>query len=111
MHDPQVTVHDVAYHRNGVGGAGFYAVSFTWLDQDSDVAQDHERTMLGIVFSEGDAIDTDSVDGRIAVIDTELAAQQWVGYGNTFRGNDTFGPRLIEAVADYELLREAGCGV
>ena len=39
-------VHDVAYHRNGISGVGFFVVDFT--------ARDQGRRMLGIVFHDRD---------------------------------------------------------
>lgn len=32
----QIEVHEIAYHRNGVAGVGFYAVTFTDHDVDGE---------------------------------------------------------------------------
>jgi hypothetical protein len=86
-----IQVEGVAYHRNGVGGAGFYVVAFRWAETD-----DEPRPMIGILF-EGAC--------RVAVMDREQArignifmhpTDQHDG-GNAWRG-DHFQRVLLAAI-------------
>ncbi len=76
-------LQEVAYHRNGVHGAGFYVVRF------------HERgngNMLGIVFEE---------EGNIAVLNTDLLADGNIKFGeNSWRYED-YDVWLRKVVAEY----------
>jgi len=98
-----LTIHQIAFHRNGIGGDPFYAVRF--YDR-------HEyREMLGIVFSR--RCDEDSLpewewgeDGcPVAVIDLDLA-RTTIKFGeNSWRG-DTYASDLYEAIREYERSRQ-----
>ena len=69
-------VEDVKYHRNGVGGPGFYAVAFSYDGTDFTGVVDADN---GLVYV------TDNGDVR-----------------NTMRGHDFFGDALVRAVNLYE---------
>ena len=91
-------VREVAFHRNGVGGNGFYAVRFT-----SDIEADDGRwgspvapaypdaNFLGIVFDE---------PGSCAVICLDRIADCGVKFagGNSWRG-DQYEPELRDAIS------------
>lgn len=57
---PTLAVHQVRYHRNGVGGDGFYAVAFTY----------RRRPMLATVFDD---------HGTIAVVNPEDVNDRYRG--------------------------------
>lgn len=78
-----IEVKEVAFHRNGVGGVGFYAVLFTW--ETGDGVQD----FVGIVFDE---------PGMCAVVSLDLVNTCGVKFGeNSWRG-DVVEPQLREAI-------------
>lgn len=77
----------VAYHRNGVGGAGFYAVLFKW----------NHMTMIASVFD---------APRHVAVYSVEELDALNYGVGNKWRGDD-FERDLRKAIADYEASRAA----
>lgn len=84
----QIQIEEIAYHRNGVSGAGFFVVKFI----DSDVGKPKTRLidkmnkiegtqgrMIGIVFDE---------PYHVAVFDRGLLAQDIIAFGrNSFRGD------------------------
>lgn len=83
-------IRSVVYHRNGVGGEPFYAVTF-----DSDI---HRGTLIGIVFNtddDGDRLALKASRRPVAVLDTKM-----LGRG-TFRG-DNFTSDLVKAVQNFE---------
>jgi hypothetical protein len=85
----------VRYHRNGVGGEGFFAVTF--------VTGTGVRTTewLGIVFTDEDEeTGTTRLSERVAVVD--LASPL-----TPYRGHDEFGPALLEAITEAQLTGEA----
>lgn len=79
---------EVAYHRNGVGGAGFHVATF------SVRASGAYRDMIAVLFSE---------EGECAVFDIAELAKGNIefGHGNSWRG-DHFEPQLREAVAKWQ---------
>lgn len=85
-----IQVKEVAYHRNGVAGEGFYVVRFSYTDDDG-VAHPN---MVGIVFGGR---------GRVAILDADMAAAGNVAFakGNSWRG-DQFEDDLREAADAYE---------
>jgi hypothetical protein len=99
--DVMIKIEEVAYHRNGVSGAGFYVVKFV----DSEVAKPKTRLidklneiegaqgkMIGIVFDE---------PYHVAVFDRGLLAQDVIAFGaNSFRG-DHYEADLRKAVESY----------
>jgi hypothetical protein len=77
----------VAHHRNGIGGAPFYVVSFKSTDK---------QNMVGILF-EGDA--------ECAVLDVDMLKDGVIEFGqNSWRG-DNYEPELRQAVEAYEKTR------
>jgi hypothetical protein len=77
LHDESyITVSTVRYHRNGVGGLGFFAVRFTYRGGDE---------FIGIV--------TDDKRPEVFVVDPS-------NLGNCQRGHDWFGPALQRAVRE-----------
>lgn len=76
----------IAYHRNGVGGAGFHIVIFT--DSESDTAA---RRMVAIQFEE---------EGYTAVLDLDELAKENIEFarGNSWRGYDHWGDKLKSAI-------------
>lgn len=86
--DQQIVIERVAYHRNGICGNGFHAITFRQLDN---------TPMMGVVFEE---------PGNIAVFNRELAgAGNLDFYTNSWRG-DEFEQALRQAVADYHTAQE-----
>jgi hypothetical protein len=79
LHDGSyITVSTVRYHRNGVGGCGFFAVRFTYRGGDE---------FIGIVADDGTPARPETF-----VIDPS-------NLGNCQRGHDWFGKALERAVA------------
>ena len=75
----KISVQEVAYHRNGIGGEGFHVVTF-----DSGL---HE--LVGVVF-EG--------EGRVAVFDRRRLGVGTIAFGdNSWRG-DQFEVALRRAI-------------
>ena len=92
------SVEEVAWHRNGVGGTGFYAVRFT-----ADIEPDDGRLSgcdptTGVKDAKWLAILFDA-PGECAVICTDLLATKGVKFagGNSWRG-DGFEPELRAAI-------------
>lgn len=80
------TLHDfeIAYHRNGVAGNGFYVVKFL-----EKIAQSESRPMLAIVFADA---------GNIAVFDLDKLAKRDIAFGsNSWRG-DVYESEIREAI-------------
>lgn len=86
-----VEIQEVAYHRNGVCGVGFYAVRFLF-QPDGCTAKEN---FLAIVFDS---------PGECAVIGLDRIATQGVAFarGNSWRG-DHFEGELREAIAKGNL--------
>lgn len=83
----QLTVRQIQYHRNGVGGAPFYVLRFT----DAE-----EGDMLGVVFDE---------PHHVAVFHLGRLAGRDIGFGsNSWRG-DRYEPHLRRAVQRHEVER------
>ena len=79
----KVKILEVAYHRNGVGGEGFYVVRF------------EERTageMVGIIFAG---------EGQCAVLSVPKLTEGVIAFlKNSWRG-DVFEPHLRRAITQY----------
>lgn len=83
----KIKVSQVAYHRNGVSGAGFHVVSFVDLTWGTKNA----TNMIATVFGQG---------GHVAVLDVDGLAD--VSFGvNSHRG-DIYEGVLRHAIADFE---------
>jgi hypothetical protein len=79
-------VERIAYHRNGVGGEGFYVLAFRGTDRDD---KGLKRDMVGVVFPE---------PGHVAVFDRDMLATGEIGFGvNSWRG-DQYEPELRAAL-------------
>jgi len=83
-------VLEIAYHRNGVGGNGFYVIKFRHYNNP-------DTTMLAIYFSEDDK----EITGNIAIIDMSLLYQGIIGAENKWRG-DMYESFISEAVKTYQ---------
>lgn len=96
----------VEYHRNGIGGAGFYVVTFL-------PGEDPNAPMVGIVFCD----DLDGPNGqprkhateKVAVLRCSDVAEAGTAQdggilsmdaGAAWRGSDTWGPAIIAAIRD-----------
>ena len=78
-----IKVLEVAHHRNGIGGTGFYVVRF---DED-------RQRKVAVVFPER---------GSIAVLDVDLLAADVIAFGeNSWHGN-TYEDAVREATLAYE---------
>lgn len=78
-----IEIHQVAYHRNGVSGNGFYAVEFT------DTANGR---MIASVFEER---------GNVAVFCVDKLKKYGIQFGpNSWRG-DYYEPALREAIKEF----------
>jgi len=80
----------VAYHRNGVAGIGFYVVTFTWKDPDTR----KPRHMVATVFPKR---------GEVAVLDIDETTKDNIAFakGNSWRGDD-FEEALHQAIAEHD---------
>ncbi len=80
-----IRVEDIARHRNGVGGAPFWVVTFRWADVDEE-----PRPMVGIVFE---------APWHVAVLDREETRRGNIAFaqGNSWRG-DSFAAVLRTAI-------------
>lgn len=81
-----IRISKIDYHRNGVSGEGFYAITFEDLERN-------DHLLVATVFAES---------GYVAVLDTHLLMQNVVEFGrNSFRG-DYYEPELRQAIKKYE---------
>lgn len=81
-----LNIQEIAYHRNGVGGLGFYAIRFQWKPDDSTKLEN----FLATVFDDA---------GACAVIGLDRIETQGVAFagGNSWRG-DNFESELRKAI-------------
>jgi len=80
-----IKVISIDYHRNGVGGAPFYAILFK--------SNDSKNNMIGIVFEE---------KYHVAVLDTAKISSGDIAFGsNSWRG-DRFEPSLRAAILEQD---------
>jgi hypothetical protein len=96
-----ITIEEVAYHRNGISGAGFYVVKFidaevpkpkTRLIDQMNQIEGAEGRMIGIVFD---------TPYHVAVFDRGLLARDVIAFGaNSFRG-DYYEADLRKACESY----------
>tara|TARA_R100001510_G_scaffold49931_1_gene48577 strand:+ start:1378 stop:1800 length:423 start_codon:yes stop_codon:yes gene_type:complete len=73
-------VHQVDYHRNGIGGHGFYSVRYDWADYDGV-----ERRMLATIPDS-----TDNWTTECRVIDIDEPETSWRG--------DSLAPKIINMI-------------
>lgn len=85
-------IEEVAYHRNGISGEGFYVVLFRFVEDVKIAAE--SRPMMAVLFS---------APGQCAVLDREQSRRGNIAFavGNSWRG-DRFEPALREAIAEFE---------
>ena len=83
--DMTITLEAVGYHRNGMTGRSFHAVTFWYEDE-----HDERHALLATVFA---------APGAVAVLDRELARVGDVDFSrdSTWRG-DRFEPALRAAI-------------
>jgi len=81
-------VHQVDYHRNGIGGIGFYSVRYDWADYDGI-----ERRMLATIEAPPQHLSWD--DTRVRVIDIDEPETSWRG--------DRLAPKIINMVVKHNI--------
>lgn len=86
----KLNIQEVAYHRNGVMGEGFYAVRFGWTPEDAT----SDEAFLGILFDQ---------PGQCAIIGLDRVPTMGVAFarGNSWRG-DHFESELRAAIANND---------
>ena len=92
---------EVAYHRNGICGAGFYAVAFKHRPEGRQW-----RSFVATVFP-GDDENAIGADGLYTVLDAGVAAEGVVTFGlNSWRG-DEFINQLRVWITEYRAALDA----
>jgi len=90
----KVTVYEVAYHRNGVGGMGFHVVAFA-ANPDGDETNEY----VGIVFArEGKNGEAQSDECPTAVFDRKLLGDGIIAFGYNSHRGDYFENALLKAI-------------
>lgn len=82
------TLEEIQYHRNGVGGNGFYVMTFQW-DRGEDCAP-RILPMIATIFPEHDSSGdlANTFWGNIAVFRRDLIGQGNIEFGvNSWRGD------------------------
>lgn len=109
MSDLHIQVEKVDWHRNGIGGAGFYVCLFTFVDDG------RTRKALGVLFGDGEDVKRDR--GYCAVFDRDLLAKDIIGMfespGNAWRGDEFEGElrrQVKEIMAEYRKREPFGAG-
>lgn len=91
-------IHEIAHHRNGVGGNGFYAVRFQTINDGDTLTME----MVATVFEE---------QGNCAVLCLDYLQKDGnatVAFGhNSWRG-DTYEKELRAAI-DKKAMKDYGC--
>jgi hypothetical protein len=85
----KLSVHNVAYHRNGIGGEGFYIVLF------QDTEHNPDGRMVAIHFPHDQDIYTAILD-----IDQLAAGNIAFAEGNSWHG-DYYHPFMTEVIRHY----------
>jgi hypothetical protein len=81
-------IHEIAYHRNGISGAPFHVVTFSYAE-----GTELDR-MIATVFDE---------PGEVAVLNIDKLAAGDIGFGtNSWRG-DHFEAQLRQAIGEWDL--------
>lgn len=91
--EDKIIVTNIARHRNGIGGNGFYVVLFDWTDDEGKL-----RKMVATVF---DMYEEDD-NANTAVLDLLLLAVGDIELNNKWRG-DTFDDELRTAIAEWQV--------
>lgn len=88
----KITVSQVAYHRNGIGGEGFYAVKFN---------DPEHGDMVASVFDG---------HGQVAVYQIDLLKSEGIVFGvNSWRG-DHYEGQLREAIKEHSETNKYAAG-
>lgn len=89
-----IVIEEIDYHRNGVGGVGFFVVKF--------VEPAEERRMLAVLFPGPNVSDEGgTINGLCAVFDRTKLTQDIITFGiNSWRG-DAYEPELRQAILAY----------
>ncbi len=83
----KITIKDIDYHRNGIGGCGFHVITFTQKDGHRN------QNMMAVLF------DTDDF-GYCSVFDTDLLGQGNIQFGqNSWRG-DNYEREMRKVIAE-----------
>ena len=92
----KLDIQEIAWHRNGISGLGFYTIRFRWNPEESTEMEN----FLAIVFDE---------PGACAVIGLDRIATQGVAFagGNSWRG-DHFEGELRKAIENQETTNRVG---
>lgn len=87
----KIETHSVVYHRNGIGGEGFYLVSFTH----------GHRPLMAVGWGENDPSCVAVFDPKTSV-GTGHPEETYGGLGvvDRFRGADHYGPAILEAICE-----------
>lgn len=101
-------VHEVAYHRNGIAGAGFHLIRFAWED-DGETGENFLATIFDAPTDEdGYAIPKhmEFVNPQVAIIDLDKLPAISMGDGNAWRG-DRFADVLYGVLYEGERAERA----
>ena len=84
----KLKINEVAYHRNGVCGAPFWAVRFRWKPEDAP----EEENFIAVLFEE---------EGMCSVLGLDRMESMGVAFGggNSWRG-DRFQDELRKVIED-----------
>lgn len=85
----ELKIIESSFHRNGIGGNGFYAIRFQWKPEDSDSAEN----FLATLFDEA---------GSCAVIGLDRIPSMGIAFaqGNSWRG-DHFESELRQHIKEH----------
>jgi hypothetical protein len=92
MWTPNVTEIKVQHHRNGIGGEGFTAVTFTSTDKDDPA---YDGKLIGIIPDRSDDEDQDKCDGRCYIVHSTITEL-------CYRG-DNFEPVMREILKAHDI--------
>jgi hypothetical protein len=86
----------IAYHRNGCQGDGFYVMTFK-----TKIGKSEHHMMATVFVNEDDNGEYTINDGKMAVIDLDMAAKDNLTFGeNSWRFED-FDVRVLDWVRCY----------
>lgn len=86
-------VREIAFHRNGIDGTGFYVCLFTYLEPGHQWLS----SMLAIVFPE---------PGHCAVLSHDSLVCWDISFGSNSYQGDLFEPELRRIIKEYEESRK-----
>ena len=97
-----------SFHRNGVGGEGFYVITFEWIvNSRFSPALLTPRHMIATLFSHREDETGTKISGRCAVLDIDECKKDNIKFanGNSWRG-DHFEPIMRKIIQEQELLAQ-----